>query len=150
MPFSINSTSIRVALSRLDFAIVRTWIAVLTGRLILWRTVFASVSVLTTPLCTILVLGGLRGISSEKRRCWQETGTPIELTIDRPMDGLGRNSRVSVRVDDADAYYREWGGKVTLLRAPKHEGWGARTFGLLDPSGHPIFVMGPLTRTNRR
>jgi len=52
-------------------------------------------------------------------------------------------------VDDADAYYREWRGKVTLLRAPNDEAWGARTFGLLDPSVNTIVVMGPLSRTDR-
>jgi hypothetical protein len=53
MPFSINSTSMRVALSLLDFAIARTCVAVLTGRLMLCRTVFAWVP--TAPLCTKLV-----------------------------------------------------------------------------------------------
>ena len=42
MPFSINSTSMRVALSRLDFAMVRTGDANLAGKLTLWRTVFGS------------------------------------------------------------------------------------------------------------
>jgi hypothetical protein len=46
-------------------------------------------------------------------------------------------------VDDADSYYREWSQKVAVLRAPKDEDWGARTFDLLDPSGSTIFVMGP-------
>ena len=65
------------------------------------------------------------------------------------MDGHGRNSCVSLRVDDANAYDREWRGKVTLLRAPKDEAWGARTFGLFDLLGNSIFVMGPLSRTDR-
>jgi len=52
-------------------------------------------------------------------------------------------------VDDANAYDREWRGKVTLLRAPKDEAWGARTFGLFDLLGNSIFVMGPLSRTDR-
>lgn len=68
----------------------------------------------------------------------------IELTIDSPMDGHGRGACVSLRVDDADAYYREWSGKVECPRAPKNEEWGARTFGLQDPSGNTIFVMGPV------
>jgi catechol 2,3-dioxygenase-like lactoylglutathione lyase family enzyme len=72
----------------------------------------------------------------------------IQLTIDCPMDGHGRNSCVSLHVDDADAYYREWSAKVSVLRAPKDEEWGARTFDLLDPSGNTIFVMGPLGNGN--
>jgi catechol 2,3-dioxygenase-like lactoylglutathione lyase family enzyme len=74
---------------------------------------------------------------------------PIHLTIDSPMDGHGRNSCVSLQVDDADAYYREWSAKVSVLRAPKDEEWGARTFDLLDPSGNTIFVKGPLSEQNR-
>ncbi len=74
-----------------------------------------------------------------------ERGT-IELTLDSPMDGHGRNACVSLRVDDADAYYREWTAKVSVSRAPQDEEWGARTFGLHDPSGNTIFVMGPLSR----
>ena len=48
-------------------------------------------------------------------------------------------------VDDADAYYREWSAKVSVLRAPRDEEWGARTFDLPDPSVNTIFVMGPVT-----
>lgn len=40
-----------------------------------------------------------------------ERGT-IQLTVDSPMDGHGRNACVSLYVDDADAYYREWSAKV--------------------------------------
>ena len=47
-------------------------------------------------------------------------------------------------VDDADAYYREWSAKVSVLRAPRDEEWGARTFDLPDPSVNTIFVMGPV------
>ncbi len=68
----------------------------------------------------------------------------IELTLDCPMDGHGRNACVSLHVADADAYYREWSAKVIPLRAPKNEVWGARTFDLLDPSGNTLFVMGPV------
>jgi uncharacterized glyoxalase superfamily protein PhnB len=50
---------------------------------------------------------------------------------------------VSIEVDDADAYHREWSAKVNVLRAPRDEDWGARTFDLLDPFGNTIFVMGP-------
>ena len=68
----------------------------------------------------------------------------IQLTIDSPMDGHGRGACVSLHVQDADAYYTEWSAKVPVLRAPKNEDWGARTFDLLDPSGNTIFVMGPI------
>lgn len=69
----------------------------------------------------------------------------IELTLDSPMDGHGRNACVALHVDDADRYYREWGSKVDVLRPPKDEVWGARTFDLLDPSGNTIFLMGPVS-----
>jgi catechol 2,3-dioxygenase-like lactoylglutathione lyase family enzyme len=69
----------------------------------------------------------------------------VELTLDCPMKGHGRNACVSIQVDDADAYYREWSAKVAVLRAPRDEEWGARTFDLLDPSGNTIFVMGPVS-----
>lgn len=74
----------------------------------------------------------------------------IQLTLDSPMHGHGRNACVSLQVDDADAYYREWSKKVTVLRAPKDEEWGARTFDLIDPSGNTIFVMGPVTAAIRK
>lgn len=67
----------------------------------------------------------------------------IELTLDSPMDGHGRQACVSLHVDDADSYYEEWSTKVAVLRAPKDEEWGARTFDLLDPSGNTLFVIGP-------
>lgn len=71
-----------------------------------------------------------------------ERGT-IRLTIDSPMPGHGREACVSLEVDDADAYHREWSAKVAVLRPPRDEEWGARTFDLLDPFGNTIFVMGP-------
>ena len=73
-----------------------------------------------------------------------ERGT-IQLTLDSPMEGHGRNACASLHVDDTDAYYREWSAKVTVLRSPRDEPWDARTFDLLDPSGNTIFVMGPLS-----
>jgi catechol 2,3-dioxygenase-like lactoylglutathione lyase family enzyme len=76
-----------------------------------------------------------------------ERGT-IQLTLDCPMDGHGRNACVSLHVEDADAYYREWSRNVSVLRAPKDETWGARTFDLLDPSGNTIFVIGPCAPSN--
>jgi catechol 2,3-dioxygenase-like lactoylglutathione lyase family enzyme len=67
----------------------------------------------------------------------------IALTIDAPMSGHGREACVSIEVSDADAYYREWSGRVRTLRPPRDEPWGARTFDLVDPSGNTIFVIGP-------
>jgi catechol 2,3-dioxygenase-like lactoylglutathione lyase family enzyme len=60
----------------------------------------------------------------------------------------GRNACVSFEVDDADAYFEEWSRKVAVLRAPRNEEWGARTFDLLDPFGNTIFVMGPVVTKN--
>ena len=68
----------------------------------------------------------------------------IEITLDSPMSGHGRNACVALHVDDTDRYYREWSAKVKVLRAPKDEDWGARTFDLADPSGNTIFIMGPV------
>jgi catechol 2,3-dioxygenase-like lactoylglutathione lyase family enzyme len=78
-----------------------------------------------------------------------ERGT-MELTLDTHMEGHGRDACVALHVDDADAYYREWSAKVRVLRAPKDEDWGARTFDLLDPSGNTIFVMGPVSGSLRQ
>jgi uncharacterized glyoxalase superfamily protein PhnB len=67
----------------------------------------------------------------------------IEITLDSPMSGHGRDACVSLQVDDADAYYREWRERVELRRPPRNEPWGARTFSVHDPFGNTIFVMGP-------
>lgn len=67
----------------------------------------------------------------------------IELTIDCPMSGHGRNACASLRVNSADAYYEEWRPKVEMKRPPQDEVWGARTFGVTDPFGNTIFVIGP-------
>lgn len=67
----------------------------------------------------------------------------IQITLDCPMDGHGRNACVALEVDDADAYFEEWSQRVDVLRPPKDEPWGARTFDLLDPFGNTIFVSGP-------
>lgn len=68
----------------------------------------------------------------------------IQITLDSPMDGHGRNACVSLEVEDADAYYREWSPKVEIRRPPMNEPWGARTFGFQDPFGNTVFVMGPV------
>ena len=67
----------------------------------------------------------------------------MELTIDCPMSGHGRDACVSLRVDNADAYYEEWRPKVPIKHPPRDEDWGARTFGVTDPFGNTIFVIGP-------
>jgi len=72
-----------------------------------------------------------------------ERGT-IELTIDCPMSGHGRNACASLRVESADALYQEWREKVAIRRPPMNEPWGGRTFGVQDPFGNSLFVIGPL------
>ena len=67
----------------------------------------------------------------------------IRLTLDCPMAGHGRAACVAIEVTDADAYHREWSAKVPVLRPPRNDPWGARTFDLLDPSGNTLFVIGP-------
>lgn len=67
----------------------------------------------------------------------------IYVTLDSPMSGHGRDACVALEVEDADAYYHEWRARVQVLRPPKDEIWGARTFDLIDPFGNTIFVMGP-------
>jgi hypothetical protein len=72
-----------------------------------------------------------------------ERGT-IEITIDCPMSGHGRNACASLRVASADSYYEEWRQKVEMSRPPMNEPWGGRTFGFQDPFGNSIFVIGPV------
>ena len=69
----------------------------------------------------------------------------IQITLDCPMTGHGRDACVSLQVDSADAYYEEWRERVEVKRPPRNEFWGARTFGVTDPFGNTIFVMGPST-----
>jgi len=68
----------------------------------------------------------------------------IAITLDCPMSGHGRNACVALEVEDADRYYEEWSRRVRVLRPPRDEAWGARTFDLTDPFGNTIFVMGPV------
>lgn len=68
----------------------------------------------------------------------------IQITLDCPMDGHGRHACISILVKDVDACHREWSARVAVLRNPKNEDWGARTFDLRDPAGNTIFVMGPV------
>ena len=75
----------------------------------------------------------------------------LELTIDSPMQGHGRQVCVSLRVADVDELYGEWRARTTVLRPPRNEPWGMRTFDLLDPSGNTLFVIGPtVTMSNVR
>lgn len=69
----------------------------------------------------------------------------IWLTIDAPMRGHGRQACVSLQVESADRYYEEWRQRVEIARPPRDEPWGARTFGVLDPFGNTLFVMGPVS-----
>jgi len=71
----------------------------------------------------------------------------IELTIDCPMSGHGRQAVASLRVNSADAYYEEWVHKVSMKRPPQDEYWGARTFSVTDPFDNPLFVIGPLSQS---
>jgi catechol 2,3-dioxygenase-like lactoylglutathione lyase family enzyme len=73
----------------------------------------------------------------------------IDITLDCPMAGHGRDVCVSLYVDDADRYYAEWAPRVAVKRAPRDEDWGARTFDLIDPSGNTIFVIGPRSGSDR-
>jgi catechol 2,3-dioxygenase-like lactoylglutathione lyase family enzyme len=72
-----------------------------------------------------------------------ERGT-IELTIDCPMSGHGRNACASLRVHSADELYAAWRGRVEIKRPPTNEPWGGRTFGIQDPFGNTLFVIGPV------
>ena len=74
----------------------------------------------------------------------------IELTIDCPMPGHGRDACVSLRVNSADAYFQEWRHKVEIKRPPVNEFWGGRTCGFEDPFGNSIFIIGPIAKGGRR
>lgn len=67
----------------------------------------------------------------------------IAITLDSPMDGLGRKACASLEVERADRYYDEWRQRVSVPRPPRNEDWGARTFSVIDPFDNTIFVMGP-------
>ena len=68
----------------------------------------------------------------------------MKITLDCPMSGHGRNACVSLIVESADQYYEEWANRgVAMKRPPKNEEWNARTFGVTDPFGNTIFVIGP-------
>lgn len=66
------------------------------------------------------------------------------LHIDAPMSGHGRNVVATLEVEDTDALYNQWRGQVDLQRPPRNEEWGGRTFGVTDPSGNLLYVVGPV------
>ena len=69
----------------------------------------------------------------------------IQITLDCPMAGHGRDACVSLVVKSADVYYGEWQNKVEIRHPPKDETWDGRTFDVIDPFGNTIFVIGPKT-----
>lgn len=81
--------------------------------------------------------GGRTGLMGLKRG-------GLELTLDSPMEGHGRQACASLRVSDVDAVYAAWRRRAKVLRPPRNEAWGMRTFDLVDPSGNTLFVMGPI------
>ena len=70
----------------------------------------------------------------------------IAMTLDCPMSGHGRDACVSLEVESADRYYAEWSARIEIRQPVREEPWGARTFGVIDPFGNTIFVIGPATR----
>ncbi len=68
----------------------------------------------------------------------------LVLHLDAPMSGHGRNVVVTLEVDDTDALYHQWRGQVELQRPPRNEAWGGRTFGVTDPFGNLLYVVGPV------
>lgn len=71
----------------------------------------------------------------------------IAITLDCPMSGHGRDACVSLEVESADRYYAEWSARIEIRQSVREEPWGARTFGVIDPFGNTIFVIGPATRS---
>ncbi len=69
---------------------------------------------------------------------------PFVLHLDAPMSGHGRNVVVTLEVDDTDALYDRWREQVELSRPPRNEDWGGRTFGVTDPFGNLLYVVGPV------
>jgi uncharacterized glyoxalase superfamily protein PhnB len=59
------------------------------------------------------------------------------------MSGHGRNVVATLEVDDADALYEQWREQVDMQRPPRNEEWGGRTFGVVDPFGNLLYVVGP-------
>lgn len=66
------------------------------------------------------------------------------LHLDAPMSGHGRHVVVTLEVDDTDALYDQWRGHVAVSHPPRNEDWGGRTFGVSDPFGNLLYVVGPI------
>lgn len=66
------------------------------------------------------------------------------LHVDAPMSGHGRNVVVTLEVDDADALFNQWREAANIERPPRDEEWGGRTFGVQDPFGNLLYVVGPI------
>jgi hypothetical protein len=60
------------------------------------------------------------------------------------MSGHGRNVVATLEVGDTDALYDQWSGQVEISGPPRNEDWGGRTFGLSDPFGNLLYVVGPV------
>ncbi|HUG15915.1 MAG TPA: hypothetical protein VMM78_12970 [Thermomicrobiales bacterium] len=45
------------------------------------------------------------------------------LHLDAPMSGHGRHVVVTLEVEDTDAMYDQWRGRVELSRPPRNEEW---------------------------
>ena len=82
--------------------------------------------------------------------CEPEDGTILgfeldgmQLHLDCPMPGHGKDACVYLEVEDVDDYYARWSGKVEMQSAPTDQPWGKRTFDLQDPFGNTLFVVGP-------
>jgi catechol 2,3-dioxygenase-like lactoylglutathione lyase family enzyme len=71
------------------------------------------------------------------------------LHLDAPMSGHGRNVVVTLEVDDADDLFNQWRGATAIEGVPRDEDWGGRTFGVTDPFGNLLFVVGPAGRAAR-
>ena len=80
-----------------------------------------------------------------------ERGT-ISITIDAPMSGHGRDACVSLHVNDADRYYREWREKVEIKNPPRDEVLGradvqrARSIRQYDLRDRPAVALTTLRR----
>ena len=68
----------------------------------------------------------------------------IQINIDHPMPGHGRDVCICLEVKDVDALYEEWRSSVEIKEPPEDQAWGRRTFGVTDPFGNGFYVLGPL------
>ncbi len=68
----------------------------------------------------------------------------LVLHLDSPMSGHGRNVVATLEVGDPDALYDQWSERVVVDGPPRNEDWGGRTFGVSDPFGNLLYVVGPV------